>query len=80
MKNDRTISQDELLAFVKASVAPWTDAEKGKVEAAIDRIRQALEPLSLPLPKTIALLKTSGTEENQAFYTRDTEIVFWKVN
>jgi hypothetical protein len=28
------------------------------------------------LPKTIALLKTTGTEEGQAFYPRDTAIVF----
>jgi len=76
MKTDRIVSQDEFLAFVKASVASWTDAEKEKVEAAIGQIRPALEALSLPLPKTTALLKTSGTEEGQAFYTRDTAIVF----
>ena len=76
MKTDRTVSQDEFLAFAKASVASWTDAEKGKVETAIGQIRPALEALSLPLPKTIALLKTTGAEEGQAFYTRDTAIVF----
>jgi len=76
MKTDRIVSQDEFLAFVKASVASLTDAEKGKVEAAIGQIRPALEALPLPLPKTIALLKTTGAEEGQAFYTRDTAIVF----
>jgi len=76
MKTDRTVSAEEFLAFVKASVSSWTDAEKGKVEAAIGRIRPALEALPLPLPKTIALLKTTGAEEGQAFYTRDTAIVF----
>ena len=76
MKTDRTVSAEEFLAFVKASVSSWTDAEKGKVEAAIGQIRPALEALPLPLPKTIALLKTTGAEEGQAFYTRDTAIVF----
>ena len=76
MKTDRTVSEEEFLAFVKASVTSWTDAEKAEVEAATDKIRPALEALSLPLPKTIALLKTTGTEEGQAFYTRDTAIVF----
>jgi hypothetical protein len=76
MKTDRTVSAEEFLAFVKASASSWTDAEKGKVEAAINQIRPALEALSLPLPKTIALLKTTGTEEGHAFYTRDTAIVF----
>ena len=76
MKTDRTVSEEELLAFVKASVTSWTDAEKTEVEAAIGTIRPALEALSLPLPKTIALLKTTGTEEGRAFYTRDTAIVF----
>jgi hypothetical protein len=76
MKTDRTVSAEEFLAFVKASVSSWTDAEKGRVEAAIGQIRPALEALPLPLPKTIALLKTTGAEEGQAFYTRDTAIVF----
>lgn len=76
MKTDRIVSAEEFLAFVKASVSSWTDAEKGKVEAAIGQIRPALEALPLPLPKTIALLKTTGTEEGEAFYTRDTAIVF----
>jgi hypothetical protein len=76
MKTDRTVSTEEFLAFVKANVSSWTDAEKGKVEVAIGQIRPALEALPLPLPKTIALLKTTGAEEGQAFYTRDTAIVF----
>jgi hypothetical protein len=76
MKTDRTVSAEEFLAFVKTSVSSWTDAERGKVEAAIGQIRPALEALSLPFPKTIALLKTTGIEEGQAFYTRDTAIVF----
>ena len=76
MKTDRTISEEEFLGFVKANVTSWTDAEKREVESAIGKIRPALEALSLPLPKTIALLKTTGMEEGQAFYTRDTAIVF----
>ena len=76
MKTDKIVSAEEFLAFVKTSASTWTEAEKGKVEAAIGRIRPALEALSLPLPKTIALLKTTGNEEGHAFYTRDTAIAF----
>jgi hypothetical protein len=76
MKTDKNVSVEEFLAFVKTSASTWTDAEKGKVEAAIGRIGPALEVLSLPLPKTVALLKTTGNEEGHAFYTRDTAIVF----
>jgi len=76
MKTERTVSEEEFLAFIRASVSSWTDAEKEKVEAAIGKIRPALEALPLPFPKRIALLKTIGTEEGHAFYTRNTAIVF----
>ena len=75
MKTDRSISEDEFLKFVKGSVLAWNKSEKAKIEEAIASIRPALDALPLSLPKIVNLVKTSGAEEGQAFYTRDTAIV-----
>ena len=75
MKTDRAVSEEEFLEFVRASVLQWTTSEEETIRGAIERIRPALEQLALPLPKKISFVKTSGAEEGQAFYTRDTAIV-----
>ena len=74
MKTDRSISEDEFLKFVKGNVLPWNESEKAKIEAAMPSVRPALDALPLSLPKIVNLVKTSGAEEGQAFYTRDTAI------
>ncbi len=75
MKTDRSISEVEFLKFVKGNVLAWNKSEKAKIEEAIASIRPALDALPLSLPKIVNLVKTSGAEEGQAFYTRDTAIV-----
>lgn len=76
MKTDRPVSQAEFLKFVGGSVMDWTAPDKERVEAAIARIRPALDALPLKLPKIVYLVKTTGAEEGKAFYTRGSEIVF----
>jgi hypothetical protein len=75
MKTDRSISEDEFLKFVKGSVLTWNESEKAKIQAAIANIRPALDALPWSLPKIVNLVKTTGTEEGRAFYTRDTAII-----
>jgi hypothetical protein len=75
MKTDRSISEDEFVTFVKGSVLAWNESEKAKIEAAIASILPALNALPLSLPKIVNLVKTTGTEEGRAFYTRDTAII-----
>ena len=75
MKTERSISEVEFLKFVKGNVLAWNKSEKAKIEEAIASIRPALDALPLSLPKIVNLVKTSGAEEGQAFYTRDTAIV-----
>jgi hypothetical protein len=78
MKTAKDVSVDEFLGFVRANVVEWTDAEKKAIETALAVIRQPLEALRLPLPKTIYFIKTTGAEEGMAFYTRDSAIIFPK--
>lgn len=75
LKTDGEVSESQFLAFVRASVSSWTDAERTRIEAAIAAIRPALQRIPVPFPKIITFIKTSGAEEGHAFYTRDTGIV-----
>ena len=75
MKTDKPISEAEFLQFIQANVRAWSDDEKQTVGAAIKRVGPGLEALSLSFPKVIYFVKTTGAEEGNAFYTRDTAIV-----
>ena len=75
MKTDKFVSEEEFIKFVKANLSSWSDSEKAQVEAAITNIRPALDRVRAPLPPTISLIKTTGAEEGNAFYTRDRAVV-----
>ena len=76
LKTDRGVSEAEFLGFVRANVLDWSDPERRKIEAALAKIGPALESLALSLPAPINLIKTTGAEEGDAFYTRASAIVF----
>lgn len=75
MKTDQPVSPEKFLAFVKINGLEWTEAEQAKLGTAIGELRPALERLPIAFPKKITLVKTTGTEEGRAFYTRDTAII-----
>ena len=76
MKTDREVSEKEFLEFVGQNVLAWTGPEREKLSAALAAIQPALKALSLPFPKKIYMVKTSGKEEGGAAYTRANAIVF----
>jgi len=76
MKTGKPVSPEEFLKFVRQNVLAWTDSERATVEAAIAKVRPAVEAFPLTLPKRISFIKTTGSEEGKAFYTRGTAIVF----
>ncbi|HEX8280609.1 MAG TPA: hypothetical protein VF551_04480 [Chthoniobacterales bacterium] len=75
MKTDRPVSTTEYLEFVRRNVAEWSADERAGIDAALAKIRPSLEALQVPLPASIAFIKTTGAEEGNAFYTRATAIV-----
>lgn len=79
MKTEKAVSEDELLAFIGRSVAEWTKDETQTVQAAIEALPQLLRDLRLSLPPTVQLVKTTGTEEGNAAYTRASAIVLPKI-
>ncbi len=78
LKTDKPVSEDEYLAFVGKNVVEWAPEETRNVEAALKEIQSRLGELSLAFPATIQLIKTTGSEEGGAAYTRGTAIVLPK--
>jgi hypothetical protein len=75
MKTDAQISQRVFLNFVATNVLNWSNDEKALVSSAISSIQPKLNALSLPFPKIIFLIKTTGNEEGGQQYTRANAIV-----
>src|SRR5437773_1282122 len=78
MKTDKVVSEKEFLEFVGKNVLDWDDAEKQKVTAALVSIQKIFETFSLPFPKKVFMVKTTGDEEGKAAYTRANAIVLPK--
>ena len=76
MKTDSDISEKEYLEFVGKNVLAWNDAEKRKITSALLGIQTELDALSLPFPRKVFIVKTTGNEEGGAAYTRANAIVF----
>lgn len=80
IKTDQEVSEEEYLEFVGMNVLPWSDEEKRVIASALEGIPAKLEPFSLPLPEKVYLVKTTGSEEGGAAYTRGNAIIFPKAN
>lgn len=78
LKTDKTVSEDDLLAFIGKNVVDWTKEETHAVQAAIEAMQPLFRDLPLSLPPTVQLIKTTGAEEGNAAYTRSTAIVLPK--
>ena len=78
MKTDKTVSEGELLEFIRTNVLDWTKDEMQTVQTAIEAIQPPLRDLRLSLPPIVQLIKTTGAEEGNAAYTRATAIVIPK--
>jgi len=78
LKSDKPVSEDEYLAFVGKNVQEWNAEEMRVVEAVFKVIQSSSRALSLRLPPTIQMIKTTGSEEGNAAYTRETAIMLPK--
>lgn len=75
LKTVRDVSEREYLAFVGKNVLEWTPDEKAAVQSAWNSLIPKLGDFSLPFPKTIVFIKTTGDEEGHAEYTRGNAII-----
>lgn len=75
LRSAKPVSTQEFLRFVTAQAMDWTGGEKAKLTAIEDELAASLEPYARLFPKTITLVKTTGREEGDATYTRDSSII-----
>ncbi|WP_432664071.1 hypothetical protein R9X47_26515 [Wukongibacter baidiensis] len=75
LKTDTALNLEERREFYKDAVLAWNDSEKQKISSAIEDIDKRIADLKLNLPEEIGFIKTNGTEEGGAAYTRGVCIV-----
>ncbi len=78
MKTDRQVSEAEYLEFVGRNVLAWEQADREKIAAVVQSLQRELAAFSLPWPKRVLAIQTTGDEEGRAAYTRANAIVFPK--
>ncbi|MDC0668268.1 hypothetical protein [Nannocystis radixulma] len=66
--------------YVASQVMSWTKAELAALRTIVAATAELFERLSLRLPETIHLVKTSGQEEGYAAYTRREDTVVLPAN
>ncbi|MES2073813.1 MAG: hypothetical protein V4488_25895 [Pseudomonadota bacterium] len=75
LKTAAEVSEPAYLKFVSDNAQEWSEQEKKLVQTALRDLQPRLDALSLPLPKPVVLIKTSGKEEGGAAYTRGNAII-----
>ena len=75
LKTDRVVTEAEYLDFAGSAALDWDDAEKRPIVAAYRELEPKLAALHLPLPARILVVKTTGQEEGNAPYTRQTAVM-----
>jgi hypothetical protein len=75
MQTDKDVTLDEWLTFNAGHARAWTTAEIQRVTAALDSLRPSLDRYQFQLPKSILFVRTTGKEEGDAAYTRQSAIV-----
>ena len=75
MKSPKQVSEKEFLDFASQQVRPWQASEKAKVAAVLGPVRKKLAPFGLRLPEVVFLVKTTGLEEDNAPYSRDSAVI-----
>ena len=75
LKTDRVVTEAEFLAFAESAGLEWDGAEQRAIAATYAEVAPKIRALHLPLPPKIYLVKTTGQEEGDTVYTRQTAIM-----
>ena len=78
MEQNEEVSQEEFLSFAASHVTEWSKVGIDAAIQSIDTARQKLDQsgVNLDLPEHILFIKTTGSEEGGAAYTRQNAIIF----
>ncbi|MEW6157333.1 MAG: hypothetical protein AB1813_07865 [Verrucomicrobiota bacterium] len=75
MQTNSSPSTEEFRQFASQQAMEWEAQEIKRFKTALSAVRERMAAFSLPLPKTILLIKTTGQEEGDAAYCRRNAIV-----
>src|SRR5581483_5671167 len=75
LQTDRDVPPEEFRDFLGTNVMAWQPYDTNRLIPIFEGIRQKLEPWHLPFPTNILLVKTTGKEEFESYYTRQNAII-----
>lgn len=75
LKTDGEVKVEDLLALYRENVTDWPEEDAIAVSKAVERVRDQLKGLVLPLPETVWIVRTTGKEESGAAYCRGPAVV-----
>ena len=75
LKTNRVVTEAEYLDFVAAAALGWEEADRRTISAAYDQVQAKIRALRLPLPPKFFVVKTTGQEEGDTVYTRQTAVM-----
>jgi hypothetical protein len=75
LNSEADVSPDLLMKLYADNVTAWSEQEISTVTQALEFIRERLAPFSIPQPKEILFIRTTGREEAGAAYCRGPAIV-----
>ncbi len=75
MQTDKEATLDDWLAFNAGHARPWSEPEIQRVTAAVESLGPRLDRFQFQLPQTILFVRTTGKEEGEAAYTRQSAII-----
>jgi hypothetical protein len=70
------VSEAEFLDFIGQQVIEWQSREIEEISRTLQAAGNLLARLSLRLPETVFLIRTTGKEEGEMFYTRQNAIFY----
>jgi hypothetical protein len=75
LKTNRVVTEAEYLDFAASAALGWNEADRSVVSAAYDQVQAKIRALHLPLPPKFFVVKTTGQEEGDTVYTRQTAVM-----
>ncbi len=75
LKTNRVVTEAEYLDFAASAALGWNEADRSVISAAYDQVQAKIRALRLPLPPRFFVVKTTGEEEGDTVYTRQTAVM-----
>lgn len=75
LKTNRAVTEAQYLEFAASAALGWEESDRKAISAAYDQVEAKIRALHLPLPPKFFVVKTTGQEEGDTVYTRQTAVM-----